>query len=170
MSDYEALPRADRARLLAEQQGQRCCYCGVRFQDEMPADLRLYFDPRPSVEHLIRIADGGKRVWQNEVAACRGCNSARGDMAPGKFYELVSRGDLDALRRTLRTSISVKRRSRATLRKIGPAYQNVLHKGPWPPVIGELPMTPKRRQYFSLVYGPWPKTTGTPGKRRRRAA
>lgn len=98
----------------------------------MPDDLRLYFDPRPSVEHVVRIADGGGRTWHNEVAACRGCNSARGEISPTEFY-----------------------RSAETLR--GLAYRKVNRRfgAGWPVKLGELPMTPGRQEYFDLVWGPW---------------
>jgi 5-methylcytosine-specific restriction endonuclease McrA len=149
------LARRSKLEILSEQQGHRCCYCGTRFTEEPPSDIRLYHDPRPSIEHVIRIADGGAKSWDNEVAACRGCNRCRGEMDPHIFFDLVRQGDMEALRQALRTSVSAKRRSRETLRAQGPGYRLVQQKGKWPPAIGELEMTPARQRYFDEVYGVW---------------
>jgi 5-methylcytosine-specific restriction endonuclease McrA len=68
--------------ILCEQQNHRCCYCGVRFVDGDPMAPAA-----PSIEHVVRICDGGARTWDNEVAACRWCNSTRGDILPALFFE-----------------------------------------------------------------------------------
>lgn len=143
------LPRRERAAILSEQQGHRCCYCGVRFSEQMPADIRLYLDPRPSVEHVVRLADGGEKNWWNEVAACRGCNSARGKIRPERFYEIVSTLGTTEIRRVLRTSMSAKKRSRATRAANAETHRHAKTVGAkWPPIIGELPMTPERAAYL----------------------
>lgn len=141
------LPKGKRLPILSEQQGHRCCYCGRPF-GELPRNVRgmLYLDPRPSIEHVIRLADGGRRVWANEVAACRGCNAARGAMDPNAFFELVQSGH-DAMRRTLRTRGTVRR---GIARPQGWRARALV-------TLGEVVMTAQRKEYFALVYGPWPK-------------
>lgn len=70
--------------ILCEQQNHRCCYCGVRFDDTDPMGPWC-----ASIEHVIRLCDGGSRTWDNEVAACRRCNSGRGNHDAVTFYGLI---------------------------------------------------------------------------------
>ena len=58
---------------LAEAQNWRCCYCGgvMERDGEGPA--------LATIEHLILKRGKARRSRENCVAACYGCNSARGD-------------------------------------------------------------------------------------------
>ena len=69
--------------ILSEQQNHRCCYCGTRFSDILQSPASA------SIEHVIRLCDSGTRTWENEVAACRWCNSSRGDIPADVFYQQV---------------------------------------------------------------------------------
>ena len=75
-------PHRHKLAILSEQQNHRCCYCGVRFSDQ------LNLSTSASIEHVIRLCDGGARAWNNEVAACRRCNSSRGAVDAMLFYEM----------------------------------------------------------------------------------
>lgn len=44
--------------------GSRCQYCGAAAE---------------SIDHVLPRAKGGQHVWENVVAACRRCNTAKGD-------------------------------------------------------------------------------------------
>lgn len=59
-----------RANIYARDQ-RTCQYCGVRFPTE-----ELTFD------HVVPVAQGGTRSWDNIVAACVECNRAKGDRTP----------------------------------------------------------------------------------------
>lgn len=64
-------------------QNHKCCYCGV----EMTVDLTDQKGPTAaSVEHVIPLSKGGRRAFENEVAACKACNSSRGNMDAMTFY------------------------------------------------------------------------------------
>lgn len=90
-------PERQRTKLeiLSEQQNHRCCYCGIRFVD--PPDSanlkkrhwKRHLDGHPrmaSIEHVVRLIDGGQRIWENEVAACADCNQRRQHVDAYSFY------------------------------------------------------------------------------------
>jgi len=52
-----------------------CQYCGDIFP---PRQLTL--------DHVMPRASGGEASWENLVAACRDCNSRKGDKIPGKGF------------------------------------------------------------------------------------
>lgn len=124
-----------RLEILCEQQGHRCCYCGVRFPDApdgkslkkcnwknaMQADP-LLAPTMPTIEHVVRVADGGRKVWENEVAACVGCNSRRHDVDAYEFFE--RRVEILATRRS--------RPGRSGRRRLAAKEQFVRQKGKWP--------------------------------------
>jgi len=58
---------------LAEAQGWRCCYCGVRMIDggQSPSSATL--------EHVVPRCQGGTDAEDNLVVACCTCNTARAD-------------------------------------------------------------------------------------------
>jgi 5-methylcytosine-specific restriction endonuclease McrA len=58
---------------LAEAQNWRCCYCGIRMEEN-----RLGGPDRATLEHVIRKADGGCYEERNLVVACFRCNQAKG--------------------------------------------------------------------------------------------
>lgn len=100
----------NKAAALSEAQNHRCCYCGVRFAEgaDHPASM--------TIEHLVRRADGGRREWLNEVAACRSCNNMRHELDPMAFESLIRGGrfqgyhDDPALLKRLRRDLKVLRR------------------------------------------------------------
>jgi 5-methylcytosine-specific restriction endonuclease McrA len=60
--------RADRLRAALLRDGPTCVWCSREFTDLV----------RPTTEHLVPRIKGGPSWLENEVAACRRCNSARG--------------------------------------------------------------------------------------------
>jgi 5-methylcytosine-specific restriction endonuclease McrA len=59
-----------RANIYSRDQ-HRCQYCGRRFP---PAEL--------TYDHVIPVARGGKKNWENIVTCCRECNRCKGDHTP----------------------------------------------------------------------------------------
>jgi 5-methylcytosine-specific restriction endonuclease McrA len=57
---------------LSESQNWRCCYCGVK--------TNLNTEPKATIEHVKRIADGGTDEYFNLVMACEKCNNLKGDI------------------------------------------------------------------------------------------
>ncbi len=57
-------PRSISRRSIFARDGNKCQYCGQK------AD---------SIDHVIPKSRGGKHIWENVVAACRGCNSNKRD-------------------------------------------------------------------------------------------
>ena len=51
-------------RAVFARDGGRCVYCGV---------------PATSIDHVVPRSRGGEHVWENVVAACRPCNTAKRD-------------------------------------------------------------------------------------------
>jgi HNH endonuclease len=72
------LPRAQRLRLILERDGGECVWCR---RPLTPEDRSL------SLEHLIPRLKGGPAWPENELAACRPCNRARGHRAPVVWLE-----------------------------------------------------------------------------------
>lgn len=54
-------------RAVFARDGHRCGYCGA------PAD---------SIDHVLPRSRGGLNVWENVIAACRGCNLRKRDRTP----------------------------------------------------------------------------------------
>jgi hypothetical protein len=69
--------------ILSEQQGHRCCYCGVAF---VRLVLGVSHPHAPTIEHVKRLADGGAKSWDNEVVACKFCNNSRGETEAEAWY------------------------------------------------------------------------------------
>ena len=69
-----------RARLLAvlDRDGPACVYCGCDFQ--APTAVA-------TTEHLVPRLKGGPSWFENEVAACKPCNQARGHQSLGAWIE-----------------------------------------------------------------------------------
>jgi hypothetical protein len=68
-----SLPREERLALILERDGGECVWC------RRPLALG---DRALSLEHVIPRLKGGPAWLENEVAACRTCNRARGHIAP----------------------------------------------------------------------------------------
>jgi hypothetical protein len=72
-----ALDRAARLRAAVERDGPTCIWCGRELTGLVA----------PSTEHVVPRVKGGPSWLENEVAACRRCNSARGHTAPVEWLE-----------------------------------------------------------------------------------
>ncbi|MGY1772312.1 HNH endonuclease [Blastococcus sp. SYSU D00813] len=74
------MPQPDRAaRLTAAlaRDGATCIWCGRVLGGLVP----------PTTEHVVPRVKGGPSWPENEVAACRRCNAARGHVAPVEWLE-----------------------------------------------------------------------------------
>lgn len=62
----------------------KCQYCGnpVMHPDSNCEVARKKF----TKDHWIPKSKGGKDTWENLVTACAACNTAKGDMMPGKIW------------------------------------------------------------------------------------
>jgi hypothetical protein len=70
------LPRAERLRLALERDGGECTWCRRALAPG---------DGIASVDHVVPRLKGGPAWPENEVAACRPCNRARGHRAPADW-------------------------------------------------------------------------------------
>jgi 5-methylcytosine-specific restriction endonuclease McrA len=75
------LDRADRLDAILERDGATCIWCGRRFTPLI----------RPTTEHVVPRVKGGPSWLENEVAACRRCNSERGHRNPVEWLEECER-------------------------------------------------------------------------------
>src|SRR4051794_10109309 len=76
----EPLPQVDRAgrlRAALDRDGATCVWCGGAFGELVV----------PTTEHLVPRVKGGPSWAENEVAACRRCNSERGHQSLAEFAE-----------------------------------------------------------------------------------
>jgi 5-methylcytosine-specific restriction endonuclease McrA len=69
--------RAERLRSILQRDGQACLWCGREFTALVP----------PTTEHVVPRLKGGPSWVENEVAACRRCNSERGHRSPVEWLE-----------------------------------------------------------------------------------
>ena len=79
--DAMALDRAARLRVAVERDGPTCVWCGRTFGAQVV----------PTTEHVVPRVKGGPSWLENEVAACRRCNSERGHTAPVPWLEECER-------------------------------------------------------------------------------
>jgi 5-methylcytosine-specific restriction endonuclease McrA len=88
--------RADRLRAAIARDGPTCVWCSREFGELV----------RPTTEHLVPRIKGGPSWLENEVAACRRCNSERGHQGIAQWAdECRRRGwqpDLPRILRVLR--------------------------------------------------------------------
>lgn len=81
----ERLARIHLRNRLAEAQGHRCAYCGVRFGAEFrhwKAEMT-----QATLDRIVPGSDGGGYTWDNLVAACLRCNGARKSEDAFLFFE-----------------------------------------------------------------------------------
>lgn len=144
MSYYRPGHFAEKLIRLAEAQNWRCAYCAVVFV-MAPRD----HDHAPSFDEVIPRALGGAKDWDNQVAACRGCNNRRGIMPARKFWWLVINGrGVGAVRKTLAEQA-------ANGEQIpDPPLSTAWRKRKLKPVV--IPTSDRRRAYFEMVYGKSP--------------
>ena len=69
--------RAARLRAVVARDGDTCVWCGRSFSALVP----------PTTEHVVPRLKGGPSWLENEVAACRRCNSERGHRSPVGWVE-----------------------------------------------------------------------------------
>ena len=86
------LPRAQRIAAILERDGGTCAWCG---RELWPGHRDL------SVEHVVPRLKGGPAWAENEVPACRGCNRARGHLAPSLFLESARAPRREVVERSL---------------------------------------------------------------------
>ena len=72
-----ALDRAARRRAALQRDGATCVWCGRAFTGQVAA----------TTEHVVPRVKGGPSWPENEVAACRRCNSDRGHRGPVEWLE-----------------------------------------------------------------------------------
>ncbi len=72
------LGRVERLERILERDGGRCVWCGRTFDDRLVV---------ATTEHLVPRIKGGPSWIENELAACRRCNAARGHVAPDRWLE-----------------------------------------------------------------------------------
>jgi hypothetical protein len=72
-----AMDRAARLRAAVDRDGATCVWCGRAFTSLVP----------PTTEHVVPRLKGGPSWPENEVAACRRCNSERGHRGPVEWLE-----------------------------------------------------------------------------------
>jgi 5-methylcytosine-specific restriction endonuclease McrA len=69
--------RVDRLRAAIARDGPTCVWCSREFTDLV----------RPTTEHLVPRIKGGPSWLENEVAACRRCNSERGHVSIAQWVD-----------------------------------------------------------------------------------
>ena len=69
--------RGSRLELILDRDGPTCVWCGREFSALV----------RPTTEHVVPRVKGGPSWLENEVAACRRCNSERGHRTPVEWLE-----------------------------------------------------------------------------------
>ncbi len=69
--------RSARLRVVIARDGGTCIWCGRAFTDLVP----------PTTEHVVPRLKGGPSWLENEVAACRRCNSDRGHRGAVEWLE-----------------------------------------------------------------------------------
>src|SRR4051794_20739979 len=81
MEDEEAFrqPRLIRLIHVLERDGARCIWCGRAL---------VAADPEATLDHLIPRLKGGPTWPENELAACRSCNGARGHFGPVQWLRV----------------------------------------------------------------------------------
>jgi hypothetical protein len=94
-ADRAAPDRAARLALAVARDGPTCIWCGRHLTGQV----------HPTTEHVIPRVKGGPSWPENEVAACRRCNAARGHTSPVQWLaECRGRGwspDEERLARSL---------------------------------------------------------------------
>lgn len=90
-----ALDRAGRLQAAIERDGPDCIWCRRTLTGPVVA----------TTEHVVPRVKGGPSWLENEVAACGGCNGARGHTGPVEWLEECERRgwtpDVDRVTRTL---------------------------------------------------------------------
>lgn len=93
--------RRERLALVLERDGPWCVWCSA------PFDAKLN---QPTTEHLVPRIKGGPSWLENELAACRRCNSERGHQSPAHWLH-----ECEGLGRVPRTDVIVEALERLTV-------------------------------------------------------
>ncbi len=102
------LPRAARLERILERDGAHCVWC----RRHLPLG-----HPHLSTEHVIPRLKGGPAWPENEVAACRSCNRARGHASPVTWLAACEARGLEPDRAAVEASL--RRLSGAIARRGG---------------------------------------------------
>jgi hypothetical protein len=96
------LPRAERLARILDRDGPTCVWCG----------RELWVGHRDvTLEHVIPRLKGGPAWAENEVAACRACNRARGHASPAAWLEACETRGVQADRPRIQASLERLRRA-----------------------------------------------------------
>lgn len=80
--------------ILRRKQAGLCCYCRVRLRPALPPRRNVRPHPESeTLEHLLRLVDGGKNNPDNLALSCFRCNYGRGDI-DWFTYASYRRGEL----------------------------------------------------------------------------
>jgi 5-methylcytosine-specific restriction endonuclease McrA len=82
--------RREWLRVHREAQEDKCSYCRVPMQ-RRPIEAERW--RQPTLDHVVALSKGGRDSFDNTVAACFGCNNAKGDLSVEEF-----KADFHALR------------------------------------------------------------------------
>jgi 5-methylcytosine-specific restriction endonuclease McrA len=80
-------------KLLAQRQGNKCCYCGDTLLPTTARWKKLVHPKAQTIEHLHRKADGGTSHRDNKAVACYECNTGRGSI-DWLTYKSIKMGEL----------------------------------------------------------------------------
>jgi 5-methylcytosine-specific restriction endonuclease McrA len=80
-SESMQLRRSERLAAARDRDGDGCLWCGRAFTELV----------RPTTDHLVPKVKGGPSWLENEVAACRRCNGARGHKGAVEWLEECER-------------------------------------------------------------------------------
>lgn len=121
MDPAPQLNRLGRLHAAVLRDGPTCVWCARRFGDLV----------RPTTEHLVPRAKGGPSWLENEVAACRRCNSQRGHQSIAHWAEECRRRgwppDLGRVERAL-TSLDAAIVARGGQRRARPYIAHQLRR------------------------------------------
>jgi hypothetical protein len=115
------LRRSERLTAARERDGDSCLWCGRAFTDLV----------RPTTDHLVPKVKGGPSWLENEVAACRRCNGARGHQGAVEWLEECERRgwapDVDRLG-TVLASLTAAIQTRGGQRRARPHLEAQLRR------------------------------------------
>ena len=140
-------PIPEKLRRLCEAQNWRCAYCYVRF-----VTVSRSHDHSPSFDEVIPRSKGGGRSWANQVAACIGCNGARGTMPARRFWYNVQQGIKNGRqRKTL--ALMAATVPRGIIPEMERAKRPAASFATLREIAVIVPMSPARKTYFLERYG-----------------
>jgi len=90
---YPRISNKDRITKLSEQQGHRCCYCGVRTWSKHYGERGSWMN-MATIEHFRCKTHGGTFRYSNIVMACSQCNNQRA-LGPPVLFMYEKQGLLD---------------------------------------------------------------------------